>query len=111
MNDFQKKYKLAQKIADSIGANNSIWSIYEELENIDEIPFPEATHVVYTDHWGGNVEEGEPVNVWIEGNGSWKDLWKAADTAIKESGDSHHTFIEVFKETSDPNVVSLHTRS
>jgi hypothetical protein len=35
------------------------------------------------------------VVVEIAGN-TWLDLWQAADTAIRKSGDSHHTFIEGF---------------
>jgi hypothetical protein len=41
---------------------------------------------------------------------TWLDVYRAADLAIRDSGDSHHIFIEQFRPQSD-NTVILHTGS
>lgn len=41
---------------------------------------------------------------------TWKDLFRAADDAIRLSGDHHHIFIEGFNLTK-PGVLMLHTGS
>jgi hypothetical protein len=69
----------------------STWSIYE----VDDLSEPhnlgESVELAYVQHWGKR-----PVVAEIAGN-TWLDLWRAADTAIRKSGDSHHTFIEGFR--------------
>lgn len=45
-------------------------------------------------------------------NPTWLDLWKAADTLIRMSGDSHHVFVEDFSPLKkNPKVFSLGTGS
>jgi hypothetical protein len=69
----------------------STWSIYE----VDDLSQPhnlgESVELAYVRHWGKR-----PVVAEIEGN-TWLDLWRAADAAIRKSGDMHHIFIEGFE--------------
>lgn len=70
---------------------NTIWS----NDDVDDLymphPFEGVTHILYSEHWGNS-----DVTVPIKGN-TWVDLWRAAETAINESGDNHHIFIEDFR--------------
>ncbi len=71
----------------------SIWSIYELPIHgfLHEHPYPSDAFVVYTQHWG----EGRK-HYPVQGT-TWADLYRAADAAIRDSGDDHHIFIEHFK--------------
>ena len=71
----------------------SIWSLYEVQNINDELTFQDCKLVSYTNHWGKPVEVELP-----EGNNTWLDLWKAAEQCIVLSKDSHHVFIEGFKQ-------------
>ncbi len=67
----------------------SRWSLYD----VDDLTHPHGysqSVLVYQNHWGGKV-----VLIPITGL-TWVDLWRAADLAIKKSGDDHHIFIEGF---------------
>lgn len=66
----------------------AIWSMFEVSDLRTPHPFTGATAVVYSDHWGPG-----PVRAPIEG-ALWVDLFRAADAAIRASGDDHHIFIE-----------------
>lgn len=82
----------------------TIWSIYE----VDDLNAPfagAATKLVYKDHWGK-----KEVVVPINGN-TWVDLWRAAETAIMQSGDAHHVFIEGFIPSNVTGVLVLSTGS
>ena len=69
--------------------------------------YEEATHVVSDEHWGNGGE----VVVKIEGR-DWNALYRAADEAIRASGDGHHCFIEAFTPIEDkPGHLRLHTGS
>ena len=41
---------------------------------------------------------------------TWLDVYRAADLAIRDSGDHHHIFIEAFSPQAD-NTITLHTGS
>lgn len=69
----------------------SVWSIYSVSNMTLCHPYTDAEYVVYNSHWG---DGGEVVRK-IEGR-DWNALYRAADAAIQESGDSHHSFIESF---------------
>lgn len=71
----------------------SIWSVYElPLHGFAKAhPFPSDAFIVYKDHWGDNKDTHYPVM-----GDSWGDVYRAADLAIRESGDEHHIFIEGF---------------
>lgn len=73
----------------------TIWSIYEVDDLYAPHPFIGAEQIAYKDHWGA-----EPVFRGIDGN-RWVDLYRAADSAIRASGDDHHVFIELFKPNPD----------
>lgn len=83
------------------------WSIYEIDNMADHHRFgPDVDRVVYRDHWGD-----EPVQASIQGS-TWAALYAAADHCIRNSGDSHHVFIEDFRPAKDdPRTLILQTGS
>lgn len=66
---------------------NSIWSVYELPVHgfLQPHPYPSDAFVVYGK---GHVPVLGP---------TWGDLYRAADCAIRNSGDFHHCFIEGFE--------------
>ena len=84
----------------------TVWSIYE-VENMTLChPYKDALQVAYVDHWGD-----EPVFVEIQGK-DWNALYRAADEAIRRSGDQHHIFIEQFRPNpKNPQQLLLTTGS
>jgi hypothetical protein len=86
---FKSKASTFEAARSKIGAR-AVWSIYEVEDMSLEHPWQNTTAVLYEDHWGD-----KPVQALIEGS-TWADLYKAADIAIKRSGDEHHVFIEAF---------------
>lgn len=87
--EFNRKVQLYKRIAHD-NELTSVWSIFEvEDFTSDDEPFPAATHLRYDGGFGKAVElelQVQPAN--------WMELWRTADEAIKQSGDSHHIFIE-----------------
>jgi len=82
----------------------TIWSVHEVSDL--NAPFAgAATKLAYRDHWGASE-----VVVPINGN-TWVDLWRAAEAAIKQSGDTHHVFIEAFIPSNVTGVLVLSTGS
>jgi hypothetical protein len=71
----------------------SIWSIYDLPVHgfLQDHPFPSDAFVVYTQHWGDVKYRHYPVQ-----GTTWADVYRAADLAIRGSGDDHHIFIERF---------------
>ena len=85
----------------------AVWSIYDVEEHgfLFDHPWQGANVLVYKDHWG------EPTTASIEGP-TWGDLYRAADKAIRDSGDHHHVFIEGFgKYATDNSMLTLTTGS
>jgi hypothetical protein len=79
----------------SINGLQSIWSVYElDVHGfVQPHPFPSDAFIVYTQHWGdGAKDKHYPVL-----GTTWGDVYRAADLAIRESGDGHHIFIEGFE--------------
>lgn len=70
----------------------TVWSVYELPIHgfLEQHPFPGAIQLAYRDHWGDAAVFEE-----IKGT-TWADLYRAADAAIRRSGDDHHIFIESF---------------
>ena len=103
---FETKHDHYRSIQERDGFR-SIWSLYE-VNDLDSIhPYHDAEYVVYDQHWG---ESGETVRK-IAGP-FWSDLYRAADEAIRASGDSHHLFIESFTPIRDkPGHLRLSTGS
>lgn len=104
----ERQLREADKVHDHLRTTHqlsSLWSI-SEVRDFSEVPFPNATSLVYKNNWGKHVECALP------NNPTWLDLWKAADTLIKLSGDSHHVFIENFiPENGNLTVLELSTGS
>lgn len=103
LNEFGKKYEYFKQIAEDCGFV-SVWSMYDTYPFCGEIPYPNARTVTYKEHWGQ-----EAVVSGIMEEGTWEDIWRAADLCIRASGDSHHIFIEGFKE--DGETLILYTGS
>ena len=104
--DFDRKHREYQHWQQHYGLR-STWSLYQVNHMTTCHPFKEATHVVYDEHWGNS---GEVVKK-IEGR-DWNALYRAADAAIRESGDGHHCFIESFSPIEHrPGYLRLHTGS
>ena len=71
----------------------SMWSIYDGVNDPNELSPYEGKTMTYLDNWG------EPVEVTLPpGKLTWLQLWEAADKCIKESGDKHHVFVEGFRK-------------
>ena len=103
--DFDRKHREYQHWQQHYGLR-STWSLYQVNLMTTCHPYKDATHVVYDEHWGDNE-----VVVEIDGK-DWNALYRAADAAIQQSGDSHHCFIESFSTTEDkPGHLRLHTGS
>lgn len=84
-----------------IGIKHSVWSVRDITSDyILRRNIPKRfrkNKLIYRVHWGwqGTVEAD------MTGVVSWADLWLLADRLVRESGDSHHSFIEVFKVKGD----------
>lgn len=85
------------RIKEDLGLN-TIWSIYEVDNLSDRHPFVGATKVMY-DNSNDYYSTGK-VRVPVNGL-TWAALYVAADTAIRDSGDNHHCFIEGFEQVGD----------
>lgn len=70
--------------------------MYEVNDLSERHPYESATSVIYTDHWG----DADAVRVPINGL-TWAALYVAANAAIRDSGDTHHVYIENFKPAKD----------
>lgn len=87
----------------------SIWSLFELPVHgfLQNHPYPSDAFVVYRDHWG----DGPALTKHYPVMGpTWGDVYRAADLAIKESGDGHHCFIEGFR-VKNGNELHMYTGS
>ena len=103
--EFDTKFDHFDTVREELGLTTA-WSIYE-VENLnDRHPYEGATTVVYKD-WYTNKD------IVVEVNGlTWAALFVAANAAIRNSTDNHHTFIEGFQQsTISPKYLFLATGS
>jgi hypothetical protein len=91
--DYYREFQNANQLA-------AIWSMYELEEHgfLADHPYPSDAFVCYQ---GAHVPVFGP---------TWGDIYRAADWAIRNSGDSHHIFIEHF-ELKNGNELHLVTGS
>ena len=91
--DYYDRFKTDNKL-------EAIWSMYDTPIHgfLADHPYPSDAFVCYQ---GGHV----PVF-----GSTWGDVYRAADWAIRNSGDSHHIFIEAF-ELRNGNELHLVTGS
>lgn len=68
----------------------SVWSDYDVADMDSLHPYPADAVVVYETY------DTETARSPVKGP-TWRDLYRAADCAIRESGDRHHIFIEGFR--------------
>lgn len=103
---FKRKHDHYSNVREQYGLRTN-WSIYE-VDDLDlRHPYQDAAYVVYTDHWGDTGEIIQAIN-----GPTWVDLYRAADAAIRRSGDGHHCFIEDFQPLKDdPTHLRLRTGS
>ena len=96
---FERKSDHYESTRKELGLS-SVWSMYE-ADNLNEPhPYAGATTIIYTDHWG----DTDAVRVPINGL-TWAALYVAANAAIRDSGDTHHIYIENFKPSKDDATV------
>ena len=81
---------------------DAIWSIYTVKDLNQPHPYKGAETVTYKSdqHWGDEDVVVPIVGPW------WASLYAAADTAIKQSRDTHHCFIEGFKQEGNTLVLT-----
>lgn len=92
---FERKSDHYERIREELGLSTT-WSMYEANDLNERHPYQAATTVIYTDHWG----DKDAVRIPINGL-TWAALYVAANAAIRDSGDTHHTYIEDFKPLED----------
>jgi len=97
-------YEYAIQTAEMNGICNSEWSCGEPMVQFDKPhPYPKAEKLYYQ----SDPFYGEPSGNFvtsIDGD-TWLDLWKAADDILGGCGDKHHTFIEMFVQLDDGDLV------
>ena len=81
---------------------NAIWSMFEVPNLNDPHPYENVDQVVYKDHFGKKA-----VSCKINGN-TWVALYVAANACIRDSGDTHHIFIEDFTPAPTPGTGVLY---
>jgi hypothetical protein len=96
---YTSKTEHFEKVQEELGVS-AIWSMYEVDDLNAPHPFEGAKEVVYRSHWGP-----KPVHVAINGL-TWAALYVAADAVIRDSGDTHHIFIEHFARSGDSLILS-----
>jgi len=101
---FEQKHDHYSDVRSRLGLKTT-WSIYEVEDLGQDHPYKDAAYVVYSEHWGEGGKVVEPIL-----GSTWASLYVAADAAIRESGDTHHTFIEAF-ELKNGNELHLITGS
>jgi len=103
---FEHKHDHYSDVRSRLGLKTT-WSLYEVEDLGQDHPYKDAAYVVYDEHWGKGGEVVEPIL-----GSTWASLYVAADAAIQESGDGHHTFIESFTPITDkPGHLRLATGS
>lgn len=103
-NDFDSKYDHYDSVGSELGLTTT-WSVYEVGNLNDCHPYLTAVTLRYENHWGSPVEQA------IVG-ATWAALYVAANACIRDSSDTHHTFIEQFiPSESDASVLLLTTGS
>lgn len=83
---------------------DAIWSA-EDVDFSAPHPFAADAVLEYRDHWGNNRDTVYPI-----AGPTWLDVYRAADQAIRASGDDHHIFIEILRPGPN-NTVLLSTGS
>jgi len=103
---FERKSTHYGQVQEELGLS-AVWSMYQ-VDNLSEPhPYAGATTVIYTDHWG----DKDAVRVPITGL-TWAALYVAANAAIRDSGDTHHIYIENFRiSKEDATTLVLSTGS
>ena len=91
-------------VGQQLGMDQSVWSVYEVDNLSDPHPYPGVERVVYGNHWGN-----KPVSCTVNGS-TWAALWIAANACVRDSGDTHHIFVEGF-ELKNGNELHLVTGS
>lgn len=103
---FNRKHDHYREVQQDLGLGSQ-WSLFEVDDLNQRHPYADAEYVIYSQHWG---ESGAVVKD-ITGS-TWAALYMAADAAIRDSGDQHHSFIESFTPVADrPGYLELNTGS
>ena len=80
----------------------SEWCLYS-VKDFDAVPYPQVKFVQYKDYWPDNDLDRTPMvlELPIGGKATWLDIWRACDALIRQSGDTHHEYIEVLRLEGD----------
>jgi hypothetical protein len=91
--DFDKEFTLKSEIADK-EKFKSIWSISEvKAAELDGLFSKTNVKGIAYESWGDKQE----ISFGKAGKKmTWMDMWREADKLIRQSGDTHHIFIEMF---------------
>ena len=74
----------------------SVWSIFS-VDNLEDDSGLSGAYMIYSEYWGG-----KPISVALpKGNLTYAELYYYADQLIRDSGDTHHIFIESFEVVGD----------
>jgi hypothetical protein len=107
--DISRNIDFWHHLGEAFGAK-SVWSMYEEAGFApDDVGIHgKGLTLVYSEHW---AFEGTQ-SISLPDNPTWLQLYVAADTLIRRSGDTHHIYIEQFtQDAKNPNVSRLTTGS
>jgi len=86
--------------AQELGLEHSQWSILAVVDHMNAVATTGVKMLRYKEHWGHDKDLAIP----IPPSPSWFDLAVAADRIIEMSGDTHHVFIENFRQDDDGNL-------
>ena len=92
--EFDRKSDHYSNVKSELGAC-SVWSIYEVADLNQPHPYTSGTFISYKDHWGNETQ-----HCAVYGT-TWRDIYRAADNCIRNSGDKHHVFIEGLRQEGE----------
>lgn len=103
---FARKSRHFESVKAELDLTHAVWSMYE-IDNLnDRHPFETAEVLVYRDHWGDTQSQCRLVGK------TWTALFVAANACVRDSGDTHHVYIENFRvDKEDPKILYLSTGS
>jgi len=109
---YEREIDIVDAISEVTKLRNGYWAVnINEVQDLCNIPYPDAEHIQYYYHWTGKT-----YTRLIEKNSTWLHLWIACDSIIGEvlfdnDGKVDHRFIEWFDVSDDGTILTMHTGS
>lgn len=99
MDEFRRKSDQLRDLAEEIDVRHTVWSIHEVADHMDNVAF----HGTYTVQLSTDPFWSATPGHYTEEvtDPTWTNLWQVADRLVKQGGDFHHIYIEVFDEDHD----------